>query len=168
MKKGTRDKTSPASLRDPWVDVAAMVNRLQQQLATVEMKVDVLVNRSSERPLEERRFSLPFPRFEQSNRQPEVKQPENFRQREMHKAVCADCKKACEVPFKPSGDRPVYCKDCFSKRKNGASHGHRIDNRPRETGAMPVRRIEKPHVVTHHKGADKKKASPRRKASSKR
>lgn len=34
------------------------------------------------------------------------------------KAVCAECKKECEVPFKPSGDRPVYCRDCFSKRKN--------------------------------------------------
>ncbi len=38
--------------------------------------------------------------------------------REMHKATCADCKKECEVPFKPSGDRPIYCKDCFSKRKD--------------------------------------------------
>ena len=37
--------------------------------------------------------------------------------REMHKATCADCKKECEVPFKPSGDRPIYCKECFSKRK---------------------------------------------------
>ena len=41
------------------------------------------------------------------------------RPREMHKATCADCQKECEVPFKPSGDRPVYCKDCFSKRKGG-------------------------------------------------
>ena len=40
------------------------------------------------------------------------------RPREMHKAVCAECKKECDVPFKPSGDRPVYCKDCFSKRKD--------------------------------------------------
>ena len=39
--------------------------------------------------------------------------------REMHKAICAECKKECEVPFKPSGDRPVYCKECFSKRKGG-------------------------------------------------
>ena len=39
------------------------------------------------------------------------------RRREMHKATCADCKKECEVPFKPSGDRPVYCKECYSKRK---------------------------------------------------
>jgi len=29
------------------------------------------------------------------------------------------CNKECEVPFKPSGDRPVYCKECFSKRKGG-------------------------------------------------
>lgn len=39
--------------------------------------------------------------------------------REMHKATCAECKNECEVPFKPSGDRPVYCKECFSKRKEG-------------------------------------------------
>lgn len=39
------------------------------------------------------------------------------RPREMHKAVCSECKRECEVPFKPSGDRPIYCKDCFSKRK---------------------------------------------------
>ncbi|WP_081477319.1 CxxC-x17-CxxC domain-containing protein [Methanocella arvoryzae] len=37
--------------------------------------------------------------------------------REMHKAVCADCKKECEVPFAPSGDRPVYCQDCFPKHR---------------------------------------------------
>lgn len=41
------------------------------------------------------------------------------RPREMFKATCSSCQKECEVPFKPSGDRPVYCKDCFSKRKDG-------------------------------------------------
>ena len=41
------------------------------------------------------------------------------RPREFHKAICSECKKECEVPFKPTGDRPVYCKDCFSKRKDG-------------------------------------------------
>ena len=40
------------------------------------------------------------------------------RQREFHKTICSECKKECEVPFKPSGDRPIYCKDCYSKRKN--------------------------------------------------
>jgi len=38
--------------------------------------------------------------------------------REMHKTTCSECKKECEVPFKPSGDRPVYCKDCFAARKD--------------------------------------------------
>jgi len=37
--------------------------------------------------------------------------------REMHKAICADCKNECEVPFKPSEDRPVYCGDCFRKHR---------------------------------------------------
>ena len=40
--------------------------------------------------------------------------------KEMFKAKCAECQKECEVPFKPSGDRPVYCKECFSKRKNAS------------------------------------------------
>jgi len=42
------------------------------------------------------------------------------RPREMHKAICADCKKECEVPFKPREDRPVYCKECFSKHKDSS------------------------------------------------
>lgn len=37
--------------------------------------------------------------------------------REMHKAVCSECGQECEVPFKPSGDRPVYCRECFAKKK---------------------------------------------------
>jgi CxxC-x17-CxxC domain-containing protein len=38
--------------------------------------------------------------------------------REMHKAVCAECKKECEVPFKPrEGGKPVLCKECYSKSK---------------------------------------------------
>ncbi|MBI2098771.1 MAG: hypothetical protein HYT49_03965 [Candidatus Wildermuthbacteria bacterium] len=43
-------------------------------------------------------------------------------EREMFPAVCADCGKDTQVPFKPSGDRPVYCSDCYSKHR---------DSRPR-------------------------------------
>ncbi|MCF7910763.1 hypothetical protein K9L16_03760 [Candidatus Pacearchaeota archaeon] len=35
----------------------------------------------------------------------------------MHKAKCGKCGKECEVPFKPTEGRPVYCRDCFSKQK---------------------------------------------------
>jgi len=38
-------------------------------------------------------------------------------QREMFPAVCAECGKSTTVPFKPSGDRPVLCKDCFQPRR---------------------------------------------------
>ena len=34
----------------------------------------------------------------------------------MHKATCAECNKICEVPFKPTGEKPVFCSDCFSQR----------------------------------------------------
>ena len=37
--------------------------------------------------------------------------------REMHKAICSECKKECEVPFKPTEGKPVYCRDCFQKHK---------------------------------------------------
>lgn len=37
--------------------------------------------------------------------------------REMHKAVCSDCKQDCEVPFKPTEGKPVYCKECYPKHK---------------------------------------------------
>ncbi|MSU56184.1 MAG: hypothetical protein EXS51_02660 [Candidatus Taylorbacteria bacterium] len=37
--------------------------------------------------------------------------------KQMFSAICADCRKSCQVPFRPSGDKPIYCKDCFMKRK---------------------------------------------------
>jgi CxxC-x17-CxxC domain-containing protein len=39
------------------------------------------------------------------------------REREMHDATCAECGKECQVPFKPSGDKPVLCKDCYMKAR---------------------------------------------------
>ncbi|HOP09823.1 MAG TPA: DNA-directed RNA polymerase [Candidatus Methanofastidiosa archaeon] len=41
----------------------------------------------------------------------------DFGPREMHKAVCSDCGEECEVPFKPTEGRPVYCRDCYAKHR---------------------------------------------------
>ena len=41
--------------------------------------------------------------------------------REMHKAVCDECGKDCEVPFRPSGGKPIYCSDCFEGKDGGRS-----------------------------------------------
>jgi CxxC-x17-CxxC domain-containing protein len=48
--------------------------------------------------------------------------------REMHDAVCAECGQKTQVPFLPRGDKPVYCNNCFSRRRGstgGAGGGGR-------------------------------------------
>lgn len=37
--------------------------------------------------------------------------------RQMFKTVCSACGKETQVPFKPTGDRPVYCRDCFDRQR---------------------------------------------------
>ena len=32
-------------------------------------------------------------------------------------AVCFTCKKNCRVPFRPTRDKPVYCRECFDKQE---------------------------------------------------
>ena len=41
----------------------------------------------------------------------------DFGSREMHKATCSECKQECEVPLKPQEGKPVFCKNCFSKKR---------------------------------------------------
>lgn len=48
---------------------------------------------------------------------------------QMFRAICADCGRSCEVPFKPSGDKPVYCRDCFDKHGGGDDRKERNYNR---------------------------------------
>lgn len=72
----------------------------------------------------------------------------------MHKAVCSDCGKTCEVPFRPTGDKPVFCNNCFGDKREGGSF-NKFEQRPakrdfgsdrssqRDNGeARPDRRID--------------------------
>lgn len=36
-----------------------------------------------------------------------------------HKAVCAKCGTDCDLPFRPTGNKPVFCSDCY--RKDGSA-----------------------------------------------
>ena len=46
--------------------------------------------------------------------------------RQLYNVKCAKCGKQTQVPFKPSGDRPVYCRDCYmEQRKGGMDRGPR-------------------------------------------
>jgi CxxC-x17-CxxC domain-containing protein len=38
--------------------------------------------------------------------------------REMFSTICSNCGKECQVPFKPTNGKPVYCSDCFEKMGN--------------------------------------------------
>lgn len=39
----------------------------------------------------------------------------NCNDRQMYDAVCDKCGKDCQVPFMPTGEKPVYCSNCFEK-----------------------------------------------------
>ncbi len=41
----------------------------------------------------------------------------NREERPMFKTVCAACGQETTVPFEPSGERPVYCRECFQARR---------------------------------------------------
>ncbi len=58
--------------------------------------------------------------------------------REMFPAVCDNCGKDCEVPFRPTGSKPVLCSNCFGKQKD--SEPRRFNDRgsrSSEGGARP-------------------------------
>ncbi len=38
----------------------------------------------------------------------------------MHRVTCSDCGKECEVPFRPTGERPVFCNDCFRNHRDAS------------------------------------------------
>lgn len=39
----------------------------------------------------------------------------------MYHAICSECGDDCEIPFRPSGGRPVFCSVCFDKQGGGSS-----------------------------------------------
>lgn len=52
--------------------------------------------------------------------------------KEMFHAECAECGNDCEVPFKPTGEKPVLCSNCFDK----SGGRERRDRAPRGDGGF--------------------------------
>jgi len=40
-------------------------------------------------------------------------------ERQFYTVTCSACGKETQVPFKPTGVRPVYCRECYQKMQNG-------------------------------------------------
>ena len=62
---------------------------------------------------------------------------------EMFDAICDQCGRECKVPFRPSGDKPVYCSACFdqkggddNRRRDFGDRGRRSFDRGREERQM--------------------------------
>jgi len=105
-------------------DLVSLINTIQTQLTALDRKVDTLISRS-----------LPQAKPTQP---PAAPAPAVNKPRPVYAAVCADCKKDCSLPFKPGPDRPVYCKDCFSRRKVISMSKIGMDEKPKETIPAPI------------------------------
>lgn len=41
---------------------------------------------------------------------------------EMFDVTCSKCGKRCQVPFKPTGSKPVFCSDCFRQNEGSGDN----------------------------------------------
>jgi len=154
MKKSPKVKESGAP-EAVEADIAGLIVRVMQQITFLDKKIDTLIAQSAARPAEARPAAAPFQYSPRPERHDQGRP--DFRDRVLHKAVCADCKKECEVPFRPTGNRPVYCKECFGKRKDDSPFKARHDERPaggdRHHGSFKGRRDERPGSRDSHQKA---------------
>jgi CxxC-x17-CxxC domain-containing protein len=137
-------------------DIVGMITKMQEQLAALDKKLDALITKSQPQP------------------KPPSQPPKHDHQqgRQMYKATCADCKKDCEIPFKPMGDRPVYCQECFRRRK--ATNNLKVipDNKskvtpPTQTVITPTGTIQAPIAKEKKKPVAAKKVAPKKKPAAK-
>ncbi len=144
MKKSAKIK-KPDVQEAVETDIAGLIIKVMQQITFLDKKIDALIAQSAARPAEARPSAAPFQHSGRHERHDQGRP--DFRDRILHKAVCADCSKECEVPFKPTGNRPVYCKECFSKRKDDSPFKGRPSERSgggdRHQGSFRPRRDER-------------------------
>lgn len=61
------------------------------------------------------------------------------RPREMFRTVCSNCGNPCEVPFRPTTGKPVYCSDCFEKMGGRGSSAGSLERDRRNDGPQAPR-----------------------------
>ena len=149
MKKSTASKKTKTESPSPSItadqDIVGLLTTLIQKLASFEAKIDTVLSRIPSQPsLAPPPKSPPISVNEQHNRP-----------RPMYQVVCSNCGKDSSVPFKPSGDRPVYCKECFTIRKRKNNTIHAVEANPKLQAQPEVKPPEKSKPV---KPAKKKKA----------
>jgi len=137
------------------IDLLGLITKIQDQLNALDKKIDSLISRSIPE-------TKPAPKPIVNNPNLTVRPNDRNNGRTMHTAICADCKKECTIPFKPSGDRPVYCKDCFSRRKMVSLSKIGMEDKPPVIVQEPPVKSKKKAVAVK-KPIAKKKSAPKKK-----
>jgi len=158
-----KSASEPTDLVSPQVetDLAGLVNKMYEQLVALEKKVDTLIIRSSDRAQDNDRFQKPGSHFRRSDRYGGARHYDRPRERNFTQAICAECGKECEVPFKPTGDRPVFCRDCFAARKDSGSFKAKFGNRSREGDFTRERNFDNRGEAKGSRPGKKRGFSPR-------
>ena len=78
--------------------------------------------------------------FEESqrNRRSGGRKGRERRDIKMTKVTCASCGNDCEVPFKPTSNKPVFCRECFENKETGGQ------DRSFNRSDRPSKRSDKP------------------------
>ena len=146
MKKKSKSSAAPKLKLDPYLE--GLMSKLLDRLVSLEKKKDVVISQTARNVPERREAIKPVHTY---NNKPPV-----HRERVLYGAVCAECSKECEVPFKPSQNRAVYCHACFSHRKSETSNIVSKPDVPVPTPvAKPRKRITKPAASRPKKAVSK-------------
>ena len=155
------------------VDVAELICKMEERMSVLEGKIDILISKCVPAPAAPKPVSQPINQPVSTQNHGSGNQSNNHGGKIMFKAVCADCKKECEVPFKPRGERPVYCKECFSKRKGGNQNKGVIFHNGRDIASVqPIpeakpENTEKKVPIAKKVSVPKKKPAPKRRKAGK-
>lgn len=162
-------KSNPKGTSPDLPEIVALMTRIVERLEVLEKKTDLVISQTSSRSFARREFpkqasqpavsSRPSRQSNPPGRPDELKPAQSHsqghaqgrREKILYKAICADCHKDCEIPFKPTGERPVYCKECFSKRKAGNpvkanDRNEQVPGLPKVTG--PLNSLQRQVSVT--------------------
>ncbi len=94
--------------------------------------------------------------FTPPKRCPDCRQNKKDQRRTETEVTCAGCGTQTTVPFVPTSDKPVYCRDCFDKQKNGEAPAAPAAEAPAEEAAAPEAPAEEAAPAADEGGEEKK------------
>ena len=68
--------------------------------------------------------------------------PEPKKQAVLYDAVCSSCGKDTKIVFEPDGKRPIYCKNCLKKKREGKT----AEQKPIEEKPVEEKPVEEKHI----------------------